>query len=94
MEQNIKVSVAYTIVERYRSVPPTRHEQEALLCLRGYNNKLKERPFSQCSDRQIYSVAERVLGEAYNRVKACEAELSDFLAEYRSERNTIENDLE
>mgnify|MGYP001565614971 CR=1 FL=1 len=94
MEQNIKVSVAYTIVEQYRSVPPTRQEQQALLRLRGYDNKLNERPFSQCSDQQIYSVAKRVLGEAYNRVKSCEAELSDFLAEYRSERNSIERVIE
>ena len=94
MEQNIKVSVAYIIFEQYRSVPPSRHDQQALLCLRGYNNRLKNRPFSQCSDKQIYSVAKRVLDEAYNRVRECEAELSDFLAEYRAERNTIERVVE
>jgi len=65
---SISSSLAYQLVTTYNCVPNTRHMQEELLHMRGYS-QLQGKPLSSCSSPQIYTVAQKVLEEAYQQVK-------------------------
>lgn len=55
---------AESILDHYQGVPPLRPDQEDLIRYVYPGRMLQRRPLAECSDPQVYRVAERLYGEA------------------------------
>ena len=66
-KREMSLWLAQKLADTYHDVPLQRAEQIKLLQMHGYR-RLSGRPFDQCPDNQVYSVATRVLHDAYIKI--------------------------